>query len=147
MEAYAQIRNKTASELRGKLKVNFVGEQGSDLGGLSRDFFTELSRAMFNADYSLFKLSSNGVTYYPNVLSFANSEHLSYFKFVGRIIGKALFDGHLLECYFSKPLYKMMVGDDLSFDDQKDLDDDAYRGYKWTMNNDISEQEIYFCVD
>ena len=41
----------------------------------------------------------------------------------------------------------MMVGDDLSFDDQKDLDDDAYRGYKWTMNNDISEQEIYFCVD
>jgi hypothetical protein len=33
------------------------------------------------------------------------------------MIGKALFDGHLLECYFSKPLYKMMVGEDISFED------------------------------
>jgi hypothetical protein len=42
---------------------------------------------------------------------------LNYFKFVGRIIGKALYDGHLLECYFSKPLYKMMVGEELTFED------------------------------
>jgi hypothetical protein len=147
METYAQLGHKPVEALWGKLTVNFVGEAGSDLGGLSRDFFVELSRAMFNPHYSLFKLSSNGVTYYPNVHSSVNPNHLNFFKFIGRMIGKALFDGQLLECYFSKPLYKMMVGDELTFEDQKDLDDDAYRGLKWTLNNDIEGQEMYFSVD
>lgn len=117
METYAQLNHKSTDELKERLHVNYVGEAGSDLGGLSRDFFVELSRAMFNPNYSLFKLSSNGVTYYPNVHSSVNPNHLNFYKFIGRMVGKALFDGQLLECYFSKPLYKMMVGDELCFDD------------------------------
>lgn len=103
--------------MQGNMHVDFIGEKGADAGGLTRDFFIDLSRAMFNPNYSLFKLTSNGVTYYPNDQSFVNQDHLDFFKFIGRIIGKALFDGHLLECYFSKPLYKMMVGDELTFED------------------------------
>jgi len=99
------------------LKIEYVGEKGLDAGGLTRDFYIELSRAMFNPDYSLFTLSSNGVSYYPNSKSYVNPEHLNYFKFIGRMIGKALFDGHLLDSYFSKPLYKMMIGDELCFED------------------------------
>lgn len=147
MESYAQLGHKSASELKGNLNVEFINEKGVDAGGLTRDYFIELSRAMFNPNYSLFKLSSNGVSYYPNDQSFVNPDHLNFFKFIGRVIGKALFDGHLLECYFSKPLYKMMVGDELLFEDQQDLDDDAYRSYKWTIDNDVSNQEMYFYVD
>lgn len=117
MESYAQLGHKSAAELKGNLNVEFVNEKGVDAGGLTRDYFIELSRAMFNPNYSLFKLSSNGVSYYPNDQSFVNPDHLNFFKFIGRIIGKALFEGQLLECYFSKPLYKMMVGDDLLFED------------------------------
>lgn len=65
-EAYAQLGHKSASELLGNLHVDFTGERGADAGGLTRDFFIELSRAMFNPNYSLFNLTSNGVTYYPN---------------------------------------------------------------------------------
>ncbi len=93
METYAQLGHKSVEDLKGKLHVNFIGEAGSDLGGLSRDFYVELSRAMFNPNYSLFKLSSNGVTYYPDVHSSVNPNHLNFFKFIGRIVGKALFDG------------------------------------------------------
>ena len=103
--------------MKGKLSIDFVGENGTDVGGLTRDFFTEISKAMVNPDYSLFKLTSNGVSFYPNNQSYINEEHLDYFKFVGRIIGKALYDNQLLECHFSKPLYKMMIGEDLSFED------------------------------
>jgi len=102
---------------------------------------------MFNPDYSLFTLSSNGVSYYPNSKSYVNPEHLNYFKFIGRMIGKALFDGHLLDCYFSKPLYKMMIGDELCFEDQQDIDEDTYRGYQWTLKNDPSDYGLYFCID
>ena len=41
----------------------------------------------------------------------------------------------------------MMVGEELTFEDQKDLDDDAYRGYKWSLENDIEDHEMYFCID
>lgn len=81
------------------------------MGGVTRDFMIELSRAMFNPNYSLFNLTSNGVSYYPNAQSYVNPDHLNFFKFIGRVIGKAVFDGNLLECYFSKPLYKCMVGE------------------------------------
>ena len=101
---------------------------------------------MFNPNYSLFNLTSNGVTYYPNAQSYVNPEHLNFFKFIGRMIGKALFDGHLLECYFSKPLYKMMVGEDISFEDQQDLDNDYYRSCKWALENSVDDQELYFSV-
>jgi len=49
-----------------------VGEKGTDVGGLTRDFYIELSRAMFNPHYSLFKLTSNGVSYFPNAQSYVN---------------------------------------------------------------------------
>ena len=40
----------------------------------------------------------DNVTFQPNPHSFVNNHHLSYFKFIGRIIGKAICDGHLLDC-------------------------------------------------
>jgi hypothetical protein len=38
----------TPSELKGKISVDFTGERGQDVGGLTRDFFIELSKEMFN---------------------------------------------------------------------------------------------------
>ena len=75
-ETYAQLGNKPASELLGRLRVDFIGEKGQDAGGLTRDFFIELSRAMFGPNYSLFNLTDNGVTYYPNPQSSVNPDHL-----------------------------------------------------------------------
>lgn len=72
---------------------------------------------MFNANFSLFTETSNGVTLHPNQQSHVNPDHLNFFKFIGRVIGKALYDGELLELHLSKPMYKMMVGDDLMFED------------------------------
>jgi len=50
------------------------------------------------------------VTYTINPASHCNSNHLSYFKFVGRIIAKAVFDNKLLECYFTRSFYKHILG-------------------------------------
>ena len=73
--------------------MTFEGEAGIDASGLTREFYTELSRAMFNPDYSLFNLTSNGVSYYANSQSYINQDHKAYFKFIGRMVGKAIFDG------------------------------------------------------
>ena len=80
-----------------------------------------ISREIFNPNYALFKSSPGDrvnkkrhdllltffilflqVTYTINDFSHINSNHLCYFKFVGRVIAKAIYDNKLLECYFTR---------------------------------------------
>jgi E3 ubiquitin-protein ligase HUWE1 len=136
-DAFTQIRDKTANDLKGRLHISFTGERGQDAGGLTRDFFIELSREMFNPNYSLFNLSSSGATYYPNPKSYVEVQHLSYFKFIGRMIAKAIFDECLLECYFVKCFYKIMLGESLTLADVEDFDKDFHDNMKWCLENDV----------
>lgn len=147
MDAYAQINQRSADEMKGRMHIQFTGERGQDAGGLTRDFFIELSREMFNPSYSLFILSSSGSTYYPNPKSYVERDHLRYFKFIGRILGKALFDECLLECYFVKSLYKIMAGEALSFADIEDFDNEFYTNLKWCLENDVSCLMTTFVVE
>jgi E3 ubiquitin-protein ligase HUWE1 len=112
-----------------------------------RDFYIELSRQMFNPNYSLYTLTDNGVSHYFNTQSYINPDHLSFIKFTGRMVGKALFDGQYMDCYFAKPLYKMILGEDLTFKDLEDLDNDLFKNLAWGIENDLTELEQYFSVD
>lgn len=88
-----------------------VDEEGQDAGGLLREWYLLMSREIFNPNYCLFRVSpSDRVTYTINPASFINSNHLSYFRFVGRFIAKAIYDNKLLECYFTRSFYKHILG-------------------------------------
>lgn len=88
-----------------------IGEEGQDAGGLLREWYMIMSREIFNPNYALFMTApQDRVTYTINPLSYYNNEHLSYFKFVGRIIAKAIYDNKLLECYFTRSFYKHITG-------------------------------------
>ena len=41
--------------------------------------------------------------------SAVNPDHLSYFHFVGRIIGMAIFHGHYIDGGFTMPFYKVLL--------------------------------------
>jgi len=62
------------------------------------------------------------------------------------MVGKAIFDGELLECYFSKPMYKMMIGEDLAFDDMEDLDNEYFTNLKKTLEADVTHFGLYFAI-
>jgi len=69
--------------------VSFTDEEGQDAGGLLREWYVIISREIFNPMYALFCVSpGDRVTYMINPSSHANPNHLSYFKFVGRVIGE-----------------------------------------------------------
>ena len=83
--------------------IVFEGEEGQDAGGLLREWYVIISREIFNPMYALFKVSpGDKVTYTIYEQSQTNPNHLDYFKFVGRVIAKAIYDNKLLECYFSR---------------------------------------------
>lgn len=103
---------------------------------------------MFNPDYSLFKLQDNGVSFHPNPNSYISGpDHVQYFKFIGRMIGKAISEGQYMDCYFSQPFYKIMLGEDLVFEDFEDMDKNYYDSLKYYVTSDISSECLYFSVE
>lgn len=65
---------------------------------------------MFNPGYVLFQASLNGQMFQPSPKSYINPDHLKFLKFIGRVVGKALYDGYLLDCYFTRSFYKHILG-------------------------------------
>lgn len=92
------------------MHITFQNEEGVDAGGLSREFFAILAKEMFNPNYALFMSTEDGCTFQPNPNSSINLDDLNYFRFVGRIVGKAVTDGFLLDAHFTRSLYKHMLG-------------------------------------
>ncbi|ODQ63987.1 hypothetical protein NADFUDRAFT_52972 [Nadsonia fulvescens var. elongata DSM 6958] len=123
-----------------RLNIRFQGEEGVDAGGVTREWYQVLARQIFNPDYALFTpVASDQTTFHPNRISWVNPEHLSFFKFVGRIIGKAIYDGRVLDCHFSRAVYKKILGKTVSLKDMETLDLDYYKSLVWMMENDITD--------
>ncbi|KAL4979162.1 hypothetical protein BDW66DRAFT_118973 [Aspergillus desertorum] len=141
LDSFRALYFKSAEELKhGKLNVRFHGEEGVDAGGVTREWFQVLARGMFNPDYALFiPVAADRTTFHPNRLSGVNPEHLMFFKFIGRIIGKALYEGRVLDCHFSRAVYKCILGRSVSIKDMETLDLDYYKSLLWMLENDITD--------
>lgn len=85
-DSYNQLRMRSTQDLKGRLTVHFQGEEGIDAGGLSREWYQLLSRVIFDKGALLFTTVGNDSTFQPNPNSAYQTEHLSYFKFVGRVV-------------------------------------------------------------
>lgn len=90
-DSYNQLRMRTTQELKGRLTVHFQGEEGIDAGGLTREWYQLLSRVIFDKGALLFTTVGNEATFQPNPNSVYQTEHLSYFKFVGRVVSTYFF--------------------------------------------------------
>jgi E3 ubiquitin-protein ligase HUWE1 len=141
MDSYKSLYYKSPDEMKyGKLSIRFNGEEGVDAGGVTREWFQVLARGMFNPNYALFiPVASDRTTFHPNRLSAVNGEHLHFFKFIGRIIGKALYEGRVLDCHFSRAVYKRILGKSVSIKDMETLDLDYYKSLLWMLENDITD--------
>lgn len=110
-DSFRELYRRSPDEWKNRFYIVFEGEEGQDAGGLLREWYTIISREIFNPMYALFTTSpGDRVTYMINPASHCNSNHLSYFKFVGRVISKAIYDNKLLECYFTRSFYKHILG-------------------------------------
>lgn len=122
---------------------------GLDYGGVAREWFYLLSKEMFNPYYGLFEYSAtDNYTLQINPNSgVCNEDHLSYFKFIGRIAGMAVYHGKLLDGFFIRPFYKMMLGKTIELKDMESVDTEYFNSLIWIKENDPTELELTFQVD
>ncbi|XP_018608019.1 E3 ubiquitin-protein ligase NEDD4-like isoform X10 [Scleropages formosus] len=149
-ESYRRIMSlKRPDVLKARLWIEFESEKGLDYGGVAREWFFLLSKEMFNPYYGLFEYSAtDNYTLQINPNSgLCNEDHLSYFKFIGRVAGMAVFHGKLLDGFFIRPFYKMMLGKSISLKDMESVDSEYYNSLKWILENDPTELDLRFCID
>jgi hypothetical protein len=111
-DAFDKLLNADASSLRKyQLVVNFDGEEGLDFGGVSKEMFYLISRELFNPYYGLFEYSASD-TYSVEISPISKFvDHCNqWFELCGRILGLALIHRCLIDTFFTKAFYKMLIG-------------------------------------
>lgn len=148
-DSFQYLQRKTGEQIKyGKLSVRFYDEEGVDAGGVTREWFQILARQMFDPNYALFQpCAADKLTYQPNRASWVNPEHLSFFKFVGRVIGKAIYDGRLLDAYFARSLYRQLLCKQVDYKDVEWVDPEYYNSLCWILENDPSPLDLNFSVE
>ncbi|TDH17110.1 hypothetical protein EPR50_G00004840 [Perca flavescens] len=149
-DSYRRILSvKRADLLKARLWVEFEGEKGLDYGGVAREWFFLMSKEMFNPYYGLFEYSAtDNYTLQINPNSgLCNEDHLSYFKFIGRVAGMAVYHGKLLDAFFIRPFYKMMLQKPITLQDMESVDSEYFNSLKWILENDPKELDLRFTID
>ena len=70
----------------------------------------------------------------------ANENHLEYFRFVGRLIGKSLFDQQLIAAHLTLPIYKHILGWPIVLQDLEFVNMSLHRSMKHILEATDAEE-------
>eukprot|EP00293_Proteomonas_sulcata_P020158 CAMPEP_0184314510 /NCGR_PEP_ID=MMETSP1049-20130417/74919_1 /TAXON_ID=77928 /ORGANISM="Proteomonas sulcata, Strain CCMP704" /LENGTH=632 /DNA_ID=CAMNT_0026632461 /DNA_START=46 /DNA_END=1944 /DNA_ORIENTATION=- len=156
-DSYLEL-NSLGSDLKRTIQISFINQEGLqeagiDGGGLFKEFVNTLSQQAFNPQYGLFCSTSEKLLF-PNPQAEAahgwagTVDHLKLFEFLGRIVGKAIYDGILIELRMAPFFLRKMLGKEMFFDDLASLDPDLYKNLLFTKNykGDFEDLALNFVV-
>mmetsp|Transcript_36081 Transcript_36081/g.49486 ORF Transcript_36081/g.49486 Transcript_36081/m.49486 type:complete len:873 (-) Transcript_36081:113-2731(-) len=127
-------------DLKKQLKIQFLGEEGIDAGGVKQEFFQLIIREIFNPKYGMFTYNkeTNNFWFSPYPLESTQEYHL-----VGMIIGLAIYNGVILDLHFPPVIYKKLMAKPVVFSDLEDVDPSLYRGLKQLLDYDGDVEDVY----
>ncbi|CAN6716197.1 unnamed protein product [Malus baccata var. baccata] len=146
-----QQLNSLGSRLKSSIHVSFVSEcglpeAGLDYGGLSKEFLTDISQAAFAPDYGLFsQTSTSDRLLMPNASARFLENGIQMIEFLGRVVGKALYEGILLDYSFSHVFVQKLLGRYSFLDELSTLDPELYKNLMYVKHYDGDVEEL--CLD
>ncbi|CAI5701123.1 unnamed protein product [Peronospora effusa] len=145
-------RGVEISRMQEHLNIGFIGEPALDAGGVLREWFGLVCKELFSAERGLFVTTHAEVSsYWINPESgkrvSEGQNHLQYFTFAGRLLGKSMLDGLVLEVSMSLPLLKHLLGVPITFSDLEFLDEELHKHLCWVRDNDhVDTLCVTFCI-
>nr|XP_029118823.1 E3 ubiquitin-protein ligase UPL6 isoform X2 [Elaeis guineensis] len=152
-DAFNQLNMLSEEDLRGPIRVTFVNEfgveeAGIDGGGIFKDFMENITQTAFDVQYGLFKETADHLLY-PNPGSgLIHEQHLQFFHFLGSLLGKAMYEGILVDIPFATFFLSKFKRKHNYLHDLPSLDPELYRHLLFLKHyeGDISELELYFVI-
>ena len=108
-DAMAQIHGMTNAQLRQPIKVVFLGEQGLDEGGPTRELFQLLLEQILNPDFGLFSYNATSGKYWF-AADGENAGSSVVFELIGVLVGLAIANQVILNLRFPSVLYEKLLG-------------------------------------
>ncbi|KAI6194686.1 HECT-type E3 ubiquitin transferase [Aphelenchoides besseyi] len=140
-DSYRQLAMLPVRALRSTIRVKFINQQGLDEAGIDQDgVFKEF------LEITLKKSTSNNLLY-PSNTSYIQENHLDYFKFVGRMLGKAVYEGICIDVQLAPVLLAALLKKKFCpFDELSTLDPELYRNLTFVKhyNEDVADLELNF---
>ncbi|RKP15406.1 hypothetical protein BJ684DRAFT_7045 [Piptocephalis cylindrospora] len=131
-----------------KAKIEFIDqwgrpEEGIDGGGLFKEFMTQLVEEIFHAQVpGLFSATEQHLLYpsrLPRIL--AEGYGLDHYRFIGQMVGRAIWYGILLDADFAGFFLNKWIGRSNYFDDLPSLDPSVYQGLLYVKNYEGDTEE------
>jgi len=130
--------NKLGRNLRKRVQVTFVNQHGTreagiDGGGVFKEFLDDLIKDAFDPEaerVSAFHPLFNATplqTLRVNDGLRTSREVLSHYEFLGRVLGKAVYESILVEPQFCLPFLNQLLGKQNTLDDLKNVDPEYHR--------------------
>ncbi|XP_067010981.1 ubiquitin-protein ligase E3B isoform X2 [Anabrus simplex] len=157
-DGYRQLALLPSQALKGVIRVRFINEQGLDEAGIDQDgvfkeFLEETIKRVFDPSLNLFRVTSEE-RLYPSPTSYMQDNHLQLFEFVGRMLGKAVYEGIVVDVPFASFFLSQVLGQQhqvlySSMDELPSLDRELYRSLTFIKHHqgDVQDLDLTFSVD
>ncbi len=139
------------SEFKKIVNISFVDEFGTaepgiDGGGLFKEFMTLFCRKIFDPEIGYF-VETPEHTLTPNPVNLIGSNRERHYEVIGMMVGKAIYEGVLIEPCLSRVFLNKVQGRMNSADDLQYVDPVLHKSLmslKWTNVGDLG---LYFVTD
>ncbi|KAI8881103.1 HECT-domain-containing protein [Backusella circina FSU 941] len=149
-DTLSQLEEKSIHDLKKQLRVQFLGEEGVDEGGVQKEFFQLIVRELFDSKYGMFSFNEESRLCWFNPNPMADISNIREYKLVGLLLGLAVYNSVILDLHFPLALYKKMMNVDIDITDLKQLDPSLGKGLERLLHFDgdiESEYDRFFQVD
>ncbi|GAB1290033.1 Ubiquitin-protein ligase E3B [Apodemus speciosus] len=137
-DGYEQLRQLPQHAMKGVIRVKFVNDLGVDEAGIDQDgvfkeFLEEIIKRVFDPALNLFKVTTSGdERLYPSPTSYIHENYLQLFEFVGKMLGKAVYEGIVVDVPFASFFLSQVLGHHhsvfySSVDELPSLDSEFYK--------------------
>ena len=148
-DTLTQIMSAPVAHVRKPLKVQFLGEEAEDAGGVRKEFFLLLMREILNPNFGMFKEYEDSHHIWFNRYLF--EEDISMFHMIGVICGLAIYNFTIINLPFPLVLYKKLLDENKKYkatlDDLDDLSPSLAKGLKDVLAYEGEDLEDVFCLN
>lgn len=157
-DGYQQLIRLPPHALKGLIRVKFINDFGLDEAGIDQDgvfkeFLEDTIKRVFDPALNLFSTTSEQCLY-PSPTSRMHEDYLSLFNFVGKMLGKAVYEGIVVDVPFASFFLSRVLGQPQSplyspIDELPSLDPELYKSLTYIKHyeGDVSELDLTFSID
>ncbi|XP_037372388.1 ubiquitin-protein ligase E3C [Talpa occidentalis] len=155
-DAYDKLSPENEPDLKKRIRVHLLNahgldEAGIDGGGVFREFLNELLKSGFNPNQGFFKTTNEGLLYpNPAAQMLVGDSFARHYYFLGRMLGKALYENMLVELPFAGFFLSKLLGTsaDVDIHHLASLDPEVYRNLLFlkSYEGDVEELGLNFTV-